>query len=306
MPHGRRGRAAIAVAFLLTAIAACDQNSTATPSTVHDGADSGHSLLSDEFTQFSADLIAVATNLAQTRIAGCMNDKGFDYQPQLAVRPAASQDPLARYGVIDPEVAARRGYMPVQTVTPSDPETETYPTGPEFEAYISALQGQAEDRQERTLSVSGGTLGFFYYGGCSGRANDALFGDVDGYFEFFSVYGRAEDFANRSGMALQDSPEFAAVNTDWATCMSSSDEERFESPQDVGNYSWIEPRPSAEEKDVATADAICKHQVSYVERARAVELNWQEEHAAEIEADLIYLREMYARLTEFYDSDLGS
>lgn len=168
----------------------------------------------------------------------CMRSRGLDWE-LLPPPPAVDPDPLnrRRYGVIEPEVAARYGYH----LPPLPPE--------------SAAREAVWARRDRLPAKEHAAA--YDDHGCRSDARARLRAGIDDFDN-----SRLADFSSR---AFQDSfnhPQVRAAFTQWSRCMASAGF-RYPDPfAALQDKTWSESaRPKEPEIATAKADVECKQQV---------------------------------------------
>lgn len=214
----------------------------------------------------------------------CMEAKGFAWR---AVPYAPDPDFLSRrYGLLDLDWARSHGHRPSDYQDPPPPmEEENIPSDPaEQQAYLLALNGNASEAETIPLEnpVDGSEFGTqTLTGGCTGEANEQIFGSMGGFVEYtaddLSVQLLAQEALSR---ALADQAVLEA-EADWSTCMQDRGYE-FGAVSDI--YAYMESQGlgasdsvSDEETALAVADVECRIKTKYAERAAEAEVRTQRE-----------------------------
>lgn len=212
----------------------------------------------------------------------CMEAKGFAWRP---VPYAPDPDFLSRrYGLLDIDWARSNGHRPSDYQDPPPSmEGENIPSDPaQQKAYLLALNGDASDAETIHLEnpVDGSEFGTqTLTGGCTGEANEQIFGSMSGFVEYtsddLSVQLLAQEALSR---ALADQAVLEA-EADWSTCMQNRGYE-FGAVSDI--FAYMENQGlgandsiSDEETALAVADVECRVKAKYAERAAEAEVRTQ-------------------------------
>ncbi|MEU8674636.1 hypothetical protein [Streptomyces sp. NPDC048560] len=215
----------------------------------------------------------------------CMERFGFPYEEPLPVgEPSGQTISQYRYGKLDPAKTAVHGYrMPgapssaggTDAGATTAKERRKKPTAAE-RMVLSGTADLTAKSGRGGQNVNGGTVPD---GGCVGEAQRKL-GD----------YGDAQ-IANdvnlgSFGKSLQDG-RVIAVFAKWSRCMAESGY-HYQTPMEASeDEKWLGETASAEEKTVATADALCKIKNNVAGVWYAVDVAYQkqaiEEHAEELD-----------------------
>ncbi|MEV2277465.1 hypothetical protein AB0I72_17960 [Nocardiopsis sp. NPDC049922] len=212
---------------------------------------------------FEMQMIDYAEDLV---IRDCMRDHGMDWEI-LPVPEEEGTDPphRRRYGVIEPEVAERYGYVA--------------PVGSEDDrARAEVWESRETLPQEEYLRAFGDDDG----GGCHGQARERV---TDGVPDM--DHNLLNSYIATGFDASREAPEVVDAFADWSTCMAARGFD-YETPVDTGDDArWAdrEDEPLPEEIEVATADVACKDEASVVEIWWSAEAEAQrgliEEHPAD-------------------------
>ncbi|WP_424892960.1 hypothetical protein [Streptomyces sp. XH2] len=231
----------------------------------------------------------------RTLVERCMNRFGITYRPPDPVTPFRPRTRTQyRYGVTDPAEAARYGFAP-----PGSPRTPPPPPAPppSLSAEAGVVLTGTDDPKAKPGSgaakggqrVGGRTVPA---GGCLGEARAAL--RTDG-----AEAGGDAPVADRinagSFEKAKRDPRVAGVLARWADCMKQRGFASYGDPlQASGDPAWRTPRPSAKEREAATADARCKEEhnvvgawftVDAAYQRREIERNAKELAAVKAELD---------------------
>lgn len=190
-----------------------------------------------------------------------------------------------RYGVQDPEQAARYGYQAARAE-----HEHRYPEKDWTLSEYLALTGQFV--REDPKSVHGHPIP---ERGCLGEANRAIYGT--------NPQDRKDPVLHLETKSIQQGrrvPAWKAADRAWSACMRKAGY-RYASPRDaeIGEdrrHQELEERltgasrdpdePSALEKRTATADARCKQQTGYVRTVHAIDVRIQNQLIARYQAKL--------------------
>lgn len=202
-------------------------------------------------------------NAAQILAIGCMQKRGFDYQPKVdEVKP---RDPLA-LGDLDPRTTSKTGYT-----------ISAHADGGLTEADYNALPAV---RYEASLSKADATR---YNTSLLGRDGPGVAAPTEGCIRWGrrrvvgpTVSKRWQETTDAIDEQtavvdeqLRASKKWAAANRRWATCMARRGFD-YPSPDDAVNDAYerfnVEHRKTATkaERALATADAKCRREVNFV------------------------------------------
>lgn len=219
----------------------------------------------------------------------CVRRFGAEYTlPESAVManlPRFEKDNARRYGLLDADSAAARGYNvpPAELPPPVDRSKSWNPTEAEKLLVRSAPGGMADAPKD----TAGKPLPL---GGCQGEADRILLAGTKPPPD--------EQLAEKLGIetfkrAGNDSRVQAAM-TAWAECMKRGGYS-YRSSWDPNDKRWPDPA-GAEEIATAKADVACKNETNLVAIWMQVETAYQKKTIEERAADLA-LAQDYARVT---------
>ncbi|MDA2804019.1 hypothetical protein [Nocardiopsis suaedae] len=183
----------------------------------------------------------------------CMRDLGREWEVlEPPVRDPAPTD-RRRYGLIEPQVAARYGYhMP-----PPAPETRE-------RLRVHEEREELSPGDERAAFGGGGEDGG---GGCQERAEDRLREDVPPPAE-----SRVFDYESEAFEASMEDPAVERVFGAWSACMRDGGFDYSDPMEVLGDPAWARSeRPTDHEIAVAEADVRCKRSTRLVEVWSGVE-----------------------------------
>jgi hypothetical protein len=169
----------------------------------------------------------------------CMRSRGLDWE-LLPPTPVVDPDPLnrRRYGVMEPEVAARYGYH----LPPLPPESATREA-------VWARRDKLPTKEHQAA-----------YGdnGCRNEARKVLRAGIAGFDD-----SRLADFSSRAFQTSFDHPQVRAAFAEWSKCMATGG---FHYPDPfivLQDAAWKESaRPDEREIATAKADVECKQKVN--------------------------------------------
>ncbi|MGK5549067.1 hypothetical protein ACSNOH_30690, partial [Streptomyces sp. URMC 127] len=201
----------------------------------------------------------------RTLVERCMSRFGIAYRPpapSVPFRPGSRTQ--YRYGVTDPAEAARYGFAP-----PGSPRTQTPPPQPppSLPAEAATVLTGTDDPKAKPGSdaAKGGQKAggrTVPAGGCLGEARAAFGADGAEAGGDAPVADRIN--AGSFEQARRD-PRVARVLARWAQCMKGHGFGSYGDPLEAsGDPAWRTPRPSAKEREAATADARCKKEHNVV------------------------------------------
>jgi hypothetical protein len=202
------------------------------------------------------------TRAIERRIAECMNADGFAYDQPPPTQVSNGRRPFweANFGLFDNKTAQEHGY----SVAPlDDPGFEQPSTEP---AYISALFGDDSGQSIVFEDPFGGatTGSLSVPNGCVGKATLAVYGDSDTWQRFQALDLGLQGQMYEILTEVRASQSLIDLNNDWADCMSVIGW-TYATPIDPFSRQFPEPRPTAEELDIAIADVRCKEELDYQE-----------------------------------------
>jgi hypothetical protein len=205
----------------------------------------------DDYTLSTLDIQTVeyAEDLL---IRDCMRGRGLRWE---MLPPPASEDPnplnRRRYGLIEPELAARYGYH----LPPQVPEL--------------AARDAVWDRRDRLPRAErSAAYGDDGQGGCTAQARRHLREDIPNFNDQY----RLNDFATEDFAASQQDPEVLRVYDSWRACMATAGFDYANPFAAFDDPAWGESsRPSEREIAVAEADVRCKQETRLVETWAAAE-----------------------------------
>ncbi|GAA3684385.1 hypothetical protein GCM10022224_056310 [Nonomuraea antimicrobica] len=209
----------------------------------------------------------------------CMNNAGFDWYVPPQPNPGFDVK-RRRYGVIDPDVAERIGYhLPVSA-----------------QSQLTLRKRNEILKNPRAADKFFGTNKAGNSGGSGRPADDGC--AMWAYHRLERSVGKTDEQLlirlDRASLdAAKNQPSVQAVNKSWQTCMRSRGLS-YASPDDaIADKAWKlnTPTVSAKEREVATADVICKYQVDMVDVARRAEVMIQQKNIAENRTELELLRQ---------------
>ncbi|MFF3602832.1 hypothetical protein [Streptomyces sp. NPDC002463] len=215
---------------------------------------------------------------AQSRVTGdCMKRFGFDYELPLSPAPISRSGDSRRYGLTDPAIAARYGYVPNRGAQPpAKPAVQTLSANGKL-----ALDGpdgykgpQPMSLEEARAKDSGKTLNGqkVPIGGCLREGFLTIYAPKKGAVDAMFVTNVRMDAFSRS---REDSRVVAAVKA-WSACMAEKGYKVDEpvSPQsDLG----LNPNTFGSPKAIAAAqqDVACKEKANLVGIWYTVETAYQ-------------------------------
>lgn len=176
----------------------------------------------------------------------CMRDLGMDWK--MLSPPADHEhdpDPLnrRRYGLIEPEIAARFGYH----LPPLSPQLAARET-------VWAQRDRLPPAERRAAYGDDGQ------GGCRAEARHHLrkgIPDID--------QSRLHDFSTSTFETSLKDPEVSKVFGNWSACMKAQGVRYSDPLEPFADAAWAQSeRPSAREIAVAEADVRCKQAVNLV------------------------------------------
>ena len=220
---------------------------------------------------------ALMTNAINESAAECMSEDGFKYAPPI-VDLENSVDVYRRYGVTDVRTAQLNGYRisgPQATRDMTNYYREIgYPVdAQQLELYVATLEGNTTSQDFVTLN---GTRTVDMFGGCLGKARMKVFGSNEKYLSFMRAQLFLEELSLQSFNALQNSPEFAQIISEWSQGMRTQGL-NFENPDAaMSAMSFDDSTASPDEGEIATAvaDAECKEETAFVSRSVKIETDW--------------------------------
>lgn len=184
----------------------------------------------------------------------CMKDFGLTYRPTRNPTPASAED--RRYGITDPDSAARYGYrMPPQQAVPEAKLTEDQ---------IKVLYGKPSSQAEAESTKS---TGLRYRGkaipdqGCLGAA-------ILGFRKPYEDETGAEAASRISTESFENSqkvPEVRAVFGKWSSCMKQGGYDYTSPMEALATPAFLKGTPSAKEKKTAVADVSCKERTGLLD-----------------------------------------
>ncbi|MEO3872271.1 hypothetical protein ABGB18_25960 [Nonomuraea sp. B12E4] len=209
----------------------------------------------------------------------CMKNAGFDWY--VPPQPNSGFDPKRRrYGVIDPDIAEHIGYhLPVsaQSQLTLRKRNEILRNPRAADRYFGSNKAGNPGGSDKSADD-----------GCAASAYDRLERSVGKVDEALLIR------LNRASLnAAKNQPSAQAVNKSWQTCMRSRGLS-YASPDDaIADKEWKlnTPTASVKEREVATADVICKYQVEMVDVLRRAEVMIQQKNIAENSKELELLRQ---------------
>ncbi|MFF0478367.1 hypothetical protein [Streptomyces sp. NPDC004284] len=215
---------------------------------------------------------------AQSRATGdCMRRFGFDYELPLSPAPIGRSGDSRRYGLTDPAIAARYGYVPHRGAQPpAKPAAQNL--GPSGKLALNGPDGYEGPRpmslEEARAKDSGKTLNGqkVPIGGCLREGFLTIYAPKKGAVDAMFVTNVRMDAFSRS---REDSRVVAAVKA-WSACMAEKGYEVDEpvSPQsDLG----LDPNTFGGPQAIAAArqDVACKEKANLVGIWYTVETAYQ-------------------------------
>ncbi len=174
----------------------------------------------------------------------CMRWLDLDWK---VLPPPSSQDPdplnRRRYGLIEPEIAARFGYH----LPPPSPELTARES-------VWAQRDRLPPAQHRAAYGDDGK------GGCRAEARDRLRKDIPDLDQ-----SRLYDFSAEAFRASLENPEVVQVFGSWSACMKAKGSRYSDPLEPFADAARAESRrPSEQEIVVAEADVRCKQETDLV------------------------------------------
>lgn len=225
----------------------------------------------------------------------CMQRYGLTWPRYIPAADAARPEHLRRWGIADPDEAARFGYLPAELIASRGQRPPTPPP----------ISPDAE-------SVALGRVGEFRgvvvpEGGCFGAANRHLNGTSEG--QTMEDVGLGRRLANESYEYTLEDSQVKDLFKRWSTCMRKAGY-HYDKPFDAsGDKAWTrtdqELRPTSRERETAMADVACRLEINLVGNWYAIEVAYQsralEAHRAALEKESERLRATERRARQVLD-----
>lgn len=209
-------------------------------------------------------------------IQRCMAEAGFDYQvapPREAPQDAAAMLIDQALGVTTVADAQRYGYVPPLVALDADDDGRADLNSSSEPAFLDALFGTDRGSPESNAVVdddTGRQVGSLEIrDGCTGSADDQLFGSSEDRASFYSLDLTLQNLAVEAVVKTQSSSPIQSATADWSRCMANAGYD-FSTPQDPLEVEWAEPRPSEDEVRTALADVQCKEQAGLISTYRTL------------------------------------
>ncbi|SFT75199.1 hypothetical protein SAMN04487904_107132 [Actinopolyspora lacussalsi subsp. righensis] len=225
----------------------------------------------DGVTRFGEAERRVLHDAEERLVAGCMNGRGFDYEPSEQNENESGAD--NPYGLLSPERAADNGYgMTMRAVRNSstDEKNENRKDRNDSPERNIALNGEKENR--KTITTDTGTELTFATDGCLHEARTEVYGE-----SWDRAFYTMQDLSNEVIRGVTGSKEFSEDQRHWSECMSSAghEYETLQGPLRTIREKLDERGPNKNiaglELSLAEQDARCQRRVGLAETVREVQ-----------------------------------